>query len=97
MTFTRWLQIRSFGNNIRLRTVTRKRSSKGFSREALESGGTLIAIDSKSGQAIGSSRFHGYDKGKDEIEIGWTFLAPPRQFCIPNHNINCVLAPILFR
>src|SRR5437764_14581772 len=48
---------------------------KGFFREALESGGALIAIDSKDGQVIGSSRFHGYDKEKSEIEIGWTFLA----------------------
>jgi len=46
-----------------------------FFREALESGGALIAIDSKDGQVIGSSRFHGYDKEKSEIEIGWTFLA----------------------
>jgi RimJ/RimL family protein N-acetyltransferase len=48
---------------------------KGFFREALESGGALIAIDSKRGQVIGSSRFHGYDRVRSEIEIGWTFLA----------------------
>jgi len=48
---------------------------KGFFCEALESGGALIAIDSKDGRIIGSSRFHGYDKEKREIEIGWTFLA----------------------
>ena len=48
---------------------------KEFFREALESGGALIVIDSQNGQVIGSSRFHGYDKGKSEIEIGWTFLA----------------------
>jgi len=48
---------------------------KGFFREALESGGALIAIDSKDGRVIGSSRFHGYDQEKSEIEIGWTFLA----------------------
>lgn len=48
---------------------------QSFFREALESGGALIAIDSKSGQVIGSSRFHGYDQQKSEIEIGWTFLA----------------------
>ncbi len=33
-----------------------------FFREALESGAALIAIDSKDGQVIGSSRFHGYDE-----------------------------------
>lgn len=48
---------------------------KLFFREALESGGALIAIDSNSGQIIGSSRFHGYKEGESEIEIGWTFLA----------------------
>lgn len=41
----------------------------------MESGGALIAIDSRNGQVIGSSRFHGYDQHKSEIEIGWTFLA----------------------
>jgi RimJ/RimL family protein N-acetyltransferase len=46
-----------------------------FFRESLESGGALIAIDSKEGKAIGSSRFHGYDHNKSEVEIGWTFLA----------------------
>ena len=48
---------------------------QAFFREALESGGALIAIDSRNGQVIGSSRFHGYDQHKSEIEIGWTFLA----------------------
>jgi RimJ/RimL family protein N-acetyltransferase len=48
---------------------------RGFFREALESGGALIVIDSKDGRVIGSSRFDGYDEDKSEIEIGWTFLA----------------------
>jgi len=48
---------------------------KEFFREALESGGAFVAIDCKDGQVIGSSRFHGYDEQKSEIEIGWTFLA----------------------
>lgn len=48
---------------------------KGFFREALESGGALIAIDAQNGRIIGSSRFHAYNPEKSEIEIGWTFLA----------------------
>ncbi len=48
---------------------------KEFFREAMESGGALIAIDAKDGRVIGASRFHGYDEEKSEIEIGWTFLA----------------------
>lgn len=46
-----------------------------FFREALECRGALLAIDRKDGCVIGSSRFYGYDQGKSEVEIGWTFLA----------------------
>jgi len=53
----------------------REEAFREFFREALESGGALIAIDSKDGRVIGSSRFHGYDEEKSEIEIGWSFLA----------------------
>jgi RimJ/RimL family protein N-acetyltransferase len=48
---------------------------KRFFREALDCRGALVAIDGKDGRVIGSSRFHGYDEVKSEIEIGWTFLA----------------------
>ena len=48
---------------------------KDFFREALESGGALIALDASDGSVIGSSRYHGYDKENNEVEIGWTFLA----------------------
>jgi RimJ/RimL family protein N-acetyltransferase len=48
---------------------------KVFFREALECGGAFVIIDTKSQQIIGSTRFHGYDPEKSEIEIGWTFLA----------------------
>lgn len=48
-----------------------------FFRQALDSGGALVAIDRDSGRIIGSSRFHGHDEAKREIEIGWSFLARP--------------------
>jgi RimJ/RimL family protein N-acetyltransferase len=48
---------------------------KLFFRAAMESGGAFVAIDSRDGQVIGSSRFNGYNEEKSEIEIGWTFLA----------------------
>jgi RimJ/RimL family protein N-acetyltransferase len=48
---------------------------RGFFQEALESGGALIATDVATRRVIGSSRFHGYDRERREIEIGWTFLA----------------------
>ncbi len=46
-----------------------------FFREALESGGAFIAVDLSGGHVIGSSRFHGYNEERSEVEIGWTFLA----------------------
>ena len=46
-----------------------------FFREALESGGALVAVDLKDGRVVGSSRFLGYDEAEGEVEIGWTFLA----------------------
>ncbi len=46
-----------------------------FFREGIESGGALLALDARDGRVIGTSRFHGYDEAKSEIEIGWTFLA----------------------
>jgi N-acetyltransferase len=46
-----------------------------FFKDALESGGAFVIIDRKTQHIIGSTRFHGYDAEKSEIEIGWTFLA----------------------
>ena len=48
---------------------------KIFFREALESGGAFVIIDTKGRRIIGSTRFYGYDPQKSEIEIGCTFLA----------------------
>jgi RimJ/RimL family protein N-acetyltransferase len=48
---------------------------KIFFEEALRSDGAFIVIDTQTQQIIGSTRFHGYDREKSEIEIGWTFLA----------------------
>jgi len=68
-----------------------------FFREALESGGTLIAIDARQGQVIGSSRFHGYDTGKSEIEIGWTFLARPYWGGVYNGEMKRLMLGHAFR
>lgn len=53
----------------------RKAVFRAFFREAMESGGALAIIDRTDGRIIGASRFHGWDAGAREIEIGWTFLA----------------------
>ena len=68
-----------------------------FFREALESGGALIAIDSKTGQVVGSSRFHGYDSERSEIEIGWTFLARSRWGGVYNREMKQLMLRHAFR
>jgi RimJ/RimL family protein N-acetyltransferase len=46
-----------------------------FFRDAMSSGGALIATDNSTRAVIGSSRFNAYNEQAREIEIGWTFLA----------------------
>jgi len=68
-----------------------------FFRDALESGGALIASDVKDGAVIGSSRFHGYDKRKSEIEIGWTFLARSRWGGVYNREMKQLMLGHAFK
>jgi N-acetyltransferase len=70
---------------------------KRFFREALESAGALIAIDSKNGQVIGSSRFHGYNEDRSEIEIGWTFLARSHWGGLYNREMKQLMLRHAFR
>jgi len=70
---------------------------KGFFRDALASGGALIAIDCNDGRVIGSSRFHGYDKDKSEIEIGWTFLTRSHWGGLYNREMKQLMLRHAFR
>jgi len=70
---------------------------KEFFRGALESGGALIAIDSKDGRVIGSSRFHGYNNERSEIEIGWTFLARSHWGGVYNREMKQLMLRHAFR
>ena len=70
---------------------------RGFFRDALASGGALIAIDSKDGQVIGSSRFHGYDEEISEIEIGWTFLSRSHWGGLHNQEMKQLMLEHAFR
>jgi RimJ/RimL family protein N-acetyltransferase len=47
---------------------------RAFFSQHLASGGALIVVDRRTGSVIGTSRFHGYDPERSEVEIGWTFL-----------------------
>lgn len=68
-----------------------------FFREAMESGGALISIDSKTREVIGSSRFYGYDPEKSEVEIGWTFLARSRWGGVYNGEMKQLMLDHAFK
>ena len=70
---------------------------KEFFREAIESGGALIATDLKEKNVIGSSRFYGYDEAKSEIEIGWTFLARSHWGGLYNREMKQLMLGHAFR
>lgn len=52
-----------------------EREFRAFFDEALQSAGTLVCTEMRSGQIIGSSRYHDYREDVNQVEIGWTFLA----------------------
>ncbi len=68
-----------------------------FFREALASGGALVAIDARTQLVIGSSRFHGYDKQRSEVEIGWTFLARSHWGGVYNAQMKHLMLQHAFR
>jgi RimJ/RimL family protein N-acetyltransferase len=68
-----------------------------FFRESLQSGGALTVIDRRTGQVIGSSRFHRYDPDRSEIEIGWTFLARSHWGGIYNKEVKQLMLRHAFR
>ena len=68
-----------------------------FFREAVESGGTLLAMEAETGRVIGSSRFHGYDPERKEVEIGWTFLARSHWGGLYNGEMKRLMCEHAFR
>ena len=68
-----------------------------FFRESLASGGSLLALDAATRQAIGSSRFHGYSEESSEVEIGWTFLARSHWGGEYNGELNQLMLRHAFR
>lgn len=48
---------------------------RSYFEGAIESGSAFAFVDRSTGRIVGTSRYHGWDARKREIEIGWTFLA----------------------
>jgi RimJ/RimL family protein N-acetyltransferase len=46
-----------------------------YFESAVASGMGFVFVDRPTNRLIGSSRYYGYDAGRSEIEIGWTFIA----------------------
>jgi RimJ/RimL family protein N-acetyltransferase len=68
-----------------------------FFQDALDSRGGLVVIDNEDGRVIGSSRYHGYDELRSEIEIGWTFLARSHWGGIYNRELKRLLLDHAFK
>lgn len=68
-----------------------------FFRESLDSGGALVLIDRATGRIIGSSRYHGHDAERQEVEIGWTFLARSHWGGVTNREVKDLMLRHAFR
>src|ERR1041384_4384369 len=70
---------------------------RSFFRKAMESRGAFVILDAKDGRVIGSSRYHGYDPEKSEVEIGWTFLARKYWGGLYNRELKQLMLDHAFR
>ncbi|MFZ0793015.1 MAG: GNAT family N-acetyltransferase [Candidatus Korobacteraceae bacterium] len=59
-----------------------------FFQKALDSGGAFVAIDREDGRVIGTSRFHDYHAERNQIEVGYTFLARSHWGCAYNREMK---------
>jgi RimJ/RimL family protein N-acetyltransferase len=69
---------------------------KRFFDESIQSRGALV-VESRSGTVIGSSRFHGFDPRRQEVEIGWTFLARTHWGGQTNRELKTLMLNHAFR
>jgi RimJ/RimL family protein N-acetyltransferase len=63
----------------------------------LASGGALLVLDRRAENVIGTSRFHGYDPVRSEVEIGWTFLARSHWGGAYNGDLKSLMLAHAFR
>ncbi len=65
--------------------------------EHLASGGAVVVIDRESERIVGTSRYHGYDAERSEVEIGWTFLARSHWGGAYNAELKALMLAHAFR
>jgi RimJ/RimL family protein N-acetyltransferase len=70
---------------------------RDFFAQHLASGGALLILDPATGEVIGTSRYHGYDAERSEVEIGWTFLVRSRWGGAANGELKQLMLDHAFR
>lgn len=68
-----------------------------FFNGALASGAAIVFVEQASGRVIGSSRYHGHDPERSEVEIGWTFLVRDRWGGEWNREVKQLMLDHAFR
>jgi RimJ/RimL family protein N-acetyltransferase len=68
-----------------------------FFDDQLASGGGLLVVDARTGDVVGTSRFHGHDDERAEVEIGWTFLARSHWGGVYNRELKELMLRHAFR
>lgn len=63
----------------------------------LESKEALVVLDRATGEIVGASRYHGYDEGESEVEIGWTFLVRSHWGGAVNRELKSLMLRHAFR
>jgi RimJ/RimL family protein N-acetyltransferase len=63
----------------------------------LASGGALAIVEVATGKLIGTTRYDNYDTERDEVEIGWTFLARPYWGGTYNADLKRIMLEHAFR
>lgn len=61
---------------------------RAFFDAAMASSSAFAILDAASGAVVGSSRYHGHDPERSEIEIGWTFLVRERWGGATNREVK---------
>ena len=75
----------------------REETFRAFFDDHLASGGALLVVERRSGEVIGTSRFHGYDAERSEVEIGWTFLSRSHWGGLYNGDLKSLMIGHAFR
>ncbi|MDP2388464.1 MAG: GNAT family N-acetyltransferase [Bacteroidota bacterium] len=64
---------------------------ENFFKGAIESEGAFLVFDKASGKVIGSSRFYDWDKEKNTVAIGYTFIARDHWGSTYNHALKSLM------